>query len=114
MKMIKSFAFAIMTTIIFSVSAMATNTPITPNSEKQQLRTEVLQYIQQSDLEEVDTKARISFMVNSQNELVVLNVNTDNNYVERVMKSELNYKTVKTQLSEKNQIYHIDVTFNIE
>ena len=114
MKMIKSFAFAIMTTIIFSASAMATNTPATPSSEKEQLRTEVLEFIQHSDLEEVDTKARISFMVNSQNELVVLKVNTDNTYVERTMKSELNYKKVKTQLSQKNQIYHIDVTFNIE
>ena len=114
MKMIKSFAFAILTTIIFSTSAMAMTTPEATTIEKQQLRSEVLKYIQQSDHQEVETKARISFMVNSENELVVLKVNTADANVERLMKRELNYKKVKTQLSQKNQIYHIDVTFNIE
>ena len=114
MKMIKSFSFAFMTAILMSTASFAATDSTTPSSEKKQLRSEVLQYLQKADLADLNTKARIKFMVTSQDEIVVLDVNTDQNYVERILKSNLNYKKVKTQLSKKNQIYFIDVTFNIE
>lgn len=114
MKMIKSLSLAVLLTVLFGASALAATTPKTPQSEKQELRAEVLQLIETGDILELDAKARISFMVTSQDEIVVLNVDTDDSYAEQVVKRKLNYKKVKTELSKKNQIYFMDVTFNIE
>ena len=114
MKMIKNFAFLLMTTTLFSTSAMAANHSGTPETERSQLRTEVLSFIEKTNINELDAEARLSFMVTARDEIVVLHVNTKDRYVERMLKSQLNYKKVKTNLSKKNQIYYMDINFKIE
>ena len=111
--MIKIFAFSLVTLFAFSASANTVIEKGTPLQEKQQLRAELLNYIQLTNIDNLHTKVRIKFLVNSNDEIVVLNVKTNQRYVERMIKSQLNYKKVKTDLSKKNQIYYIDVTFDV-
>ena len=113
MKIIKNFAFALLTVLTFTASATSANDILTPIEEKQQLRVEVLKYIEATNIKKLHSKARIKFIVTTKDEIVVLNVRTDQQFVEQLIKDQLNYKRIKTNLSKKNQIYFIDITFDV-
>ncbi len=111
MKMIKSFAFLFMASALFGTAAFA-NDGTTPDEQKKQLRSEILKHVQGLDLGEIDglAEATLSFMVTSKNEIVVLYVESENRTLDRMLKSRLNYKKVKSD-AKRNQKYHIDLKF---
>jgi len=57
---------------------------------------------------DVDVMAYVTFLINKEGEIVVLSVDTENEMVERFIKSRLNYKTLKTSL-EKGKEYKLPV-----
>lgn len=113
MNMIKSFALMLFASSLFGTSALAADMTISPNEQKQQLRSEVLSHIQDVNLGHLDAEveARVSFMVTEKSEIVVLYVESEHDRLASVLKDRLNYKIVETELSKKNQTYFIDLKF---
>jgi len=54
---------------------------------------------------EVNITAHVRFTVNSNSEIVVLSVKTDNDVVENFVKASLNYKKVDLTKMEKGKVY---------
>ena len=59
-------------------------------------------------LENVDVYTTVTFVINSEGELVVMDVDTDNDLVERFIKSRLNYYMVKTSM-QKGKEYKVPI-----
>ncbi|MFK8105278.1 MAG: hypothetical protein AB8G15_22390 [Saprospiraceae bacterium] len=112
MKTIKNIALLICAVLLFANSTFATNPATDPKVAKQELRSEIVQLIKSpimEGLEEVD--AKISFMINDDNEVIVLNVKTASNYIDEFVKKRLNYKAVYTKGLKKNEAYFLKVNF---
>lgn len=58
---------------------------------------------------EKDQKATVTLLVNSENEIVVLSVDTKNEYIENYIKSRLNYETIAESLSTKQRYFKVPV-----
>ncbi|MEL4307496.1 hypothetical protein [Joostella sp. CR20] len=58
---------------------------------------------------EDDMIANVHFLVNSKNELVVINVVAENDMVESYIKSRMNYKKVTPGTLKANEEYKVDV-----
>jgi hypothetical protein len=62
------------------------------------LRTQIIKLIEKPDLTLTDIeeeKALLHFMVNAKGEVVVLVVDTENNFIDQYLKERLNYKKLK-------------------
>lgn len=57
---------------------------------------------------EAEISAYVTFMLNDDNEIVVLDVETDNQQVERYVKARLNYQEIATNLEQGKQ-YNVPV-----
>ena len=97
MKTIKSLILATLFIVATSVSA-AEN----PNSRKTNLdnASKEIAVLLKAPLFEVkeDMEAKVSLMVNQENELVVLSVDTSNKQLETFVKSRLNYQKITSVL----------------
>ena len=56
-----------------------------------------------------DTKVNISFLVNGQNEIIVLS--TNNQDLDQAIKSALNYRKISVSELEYNTVYTLPVSF---
>lgn len=62
------------------------------------------------DLEHLQAdKVKVYFMVNSKNEVIVLR--TNNEEVDKLIKMNLNYKTLKSRDLKINEVYTLPITF---
>lgn len=99
MKTIKSFVVAALLIVATSVTA-AEN----PNSKKATIDKASLEIGQllKAPLFEVkeDMEAKVTLMVNQENELVVMSVNTTNKQLETFVKSRLNYQKITSELDK--------------
>lgn len=115
MKFIKTIALAGL--IAFSSTTHANSTePTEPTSKvtseavKSSMKLELGNLLKESNLNLIETtKAKVSFTINSDNEVVVLNVETQNSSVEKFIQNRLNYKKLKAE-AIKGQTYHLPVT----
>jgi hypothetical protein len=100
---------AICLSTVFSVSA-AKNTPIT----KKKLRIEIVSILGNKISVELKkpNKAEISFMINSQNEIVIISVESDIDELKTIIKGKLNYKKVEVKGTKKGEIYKIPLRIN--
>lgn len=57
---------------------------------------------------EADVNATVTFMINDENEIVVLTVDTEDETIERFIKSRLNYQKLQNQL-EVGEEYEVPV-----
>ncbi|PQJ77926.1 hypothetical protein [Polaribacter porphyrae] len=117
MKNLKSIIaiLAISLSTVFSVNATE------KESEKEyatkvtkQLRTEIVSMLGtkiQLELKS-DTKAEVSFMINSKNEVVVISVDCKLTEFNSFVKSKLNYKKIDVKGVKKGEIYKIPVKIN--
>lgn len=112
MKKLKSIIAILAIALATTFSANATEKePETVNSK---LRAEVVKHLGDKlpFVVKDDCKAKVSFMLNNNNEIIVIDVDTKvtafNNYV----KNKLNYKKIKTSGLEKGEIYKIPVKLN--
>lgn len=81
-----------------------------PANLRSALTAEITSHIIKLNLADVTSASRelkIQFMVNDKNELVILRTNNED--LDGVVKSNLNYKMLKTQDVDRNTVYSIKV-----
>ncbi|MEM1120529.1 MAG: hypothetical protein AAGJ18_08760 [Bacteroidota bacterium] len=88
--------------------------PITDYPNIRTLRTEIITLIKKPDLSALNKHeeiVKLSFLVNSKKELVVVDAGTKNDYLESYLKQHLNYQPIKTDFVQLNKIYYIKLVF---
>ncbi len=111
MKTIKSITLALV--LLVGTTLFAAN-PITDKVNKEEASQEIAQLLKGPLFElDVDTHASVLLIINSESELVVLSVDTENEQVERYIKNRLNYKKLKNSL-EIGKEYRLPVIITSE
>lgn len=106
MKSIKLFALVI--AIGLSSFASATTTPTKGKKSAPTIESTVASLLEKPNFNvEYDFTAKVQLMVNSKNELVVLNVESENGKVERFVKNRLNYKKLPFVVTERNTPFNL-------
>ncbi len=107
MKNLKLFVLAIG---LFTINLSAANLhPINPTDE---LRIEIVDLIGSDYMDEMladQDQADVLFTVNSNKELIILSVDTNNDQLEYYLKAKLNYKKVHHRPSKNGEIYLLPV-----
>ncbi|MCG1036463.1 hypothetical protein [Polaribacter sargassicola] len=111
MKNIKSIIaiLAISMSTVFSMNATENDKP-----ESKELRTEIASFLGNNislELEETST-AEVSFIINNNNEIVVISVNSDIKELNTIIKAKLNYKKLDTKGTKKGEIYKMPLKIN--
>ncbi|GLR15963.1 hypothetical protein [Portibacter lacus] len=112
MKKSKLMFVALLCAFFASVNTYANTPATTPIDNPTEIRAEILKLVKSidiSDIEENYERTYIQFIVNSKNEIVVVNVSSSE--FEARIKSKLNYKKLKTENVEQNEIYTVPVVF---
>ena len=109
----KSFLAAI-AILAITVSSFATSTYPTydTNTSSTKAYSEIKTIIKAIDFNVVDLdeeKIKVRFMINSDNEVIVLH--TNNEKLDSFIKSTLNYRSLKNDDLKVNQIYIMPITF---
>lgn len=109
MKNLKSIIAILAITLATSFTANATE--IDPENVTTELRSEIVKLLgDQLPLKiQKNTKAEVSFMLNNDNELVVISVDSEVEAFNAIVKNKLNYKKVKTKGLSKGEVYKIPV-----
>ena len=112
MKKIKSILLAAMLVCVTSLTAASKpSVDITINDQASK---EIAELLKSPSFEITKNEsASISLIVNDNNELVVLSVKTENQQVEKFVKSRLNYHKLETNL-EKGREYKVPLTITSE
>jgi uncharacterized protein YdeI (BOF family) len=86
-----------------------TNTEPTSNEAKTVLRAEIVNLLgnHKYDLKNKTLEAQVSIMLNNQNELVVVAVNSNNERVAGYVKARLNYKKIDVKGIQKGTVYRL-------
>ena len=112
MKTIKKVALLLCAVLLLANSAYALNPALDSNEAKKELRKEITALMKNPIMEGLnEVEASISFLINAKNEVVVLNVKTESNYIDRFIKSRLNYQEIDTRDLKKNKAYFLKVSF---
>lgn len=80
-------------------------------NSKKELRTKIIALLGKQVPIKIDTKekmaAKISFMLNNKNEVIVISVGSENTAIDSYVKEKLNYKVVKVDGIKKGEIYQM-------
>ncbi|MCA0133681.1 hypothetical protein [Winogradskyella alexanderae] len=107
MKTLKMFVLAVAVT--FSVSLSASENPI-KNAEPKTVTETVGDLLKNPDLQLTsEVNAIVDLVINENNEMVVLNVETDNESVENYIKYRLNYKKLSKEAIGFNRAFRVPV-----
>lgn len=109
---IQTLGFLFLLTLFSTTTLLATPLRNYPNVKT--LRTEIIDLIKKPDLSSLKSEkvtVKLSFLVNTNKELVVIDTDTDNTYLEKYLKNKLNYQAIKTEYVQFNKIYHIKLIF---
>ncbi len=109
---IRSLGFLFLFALFSSMPLQAN--PITDYSIVKTLRTEIISLIKKPDLSFLENKeeiVKLSFLVNSKKEVVVVDAGTKSEYLEGYIKEHLNYQEIKTEYVQLNKIYYIKLVF---
>jgi hypothetical protein len=109
MKTSKLFFAALLCAFFASVSTSYANTPDTNPDEVRKEIVKLVSQIDVSDIESDYSRTYVQFIVNSKNEIVVVNV-SKSEFGQRI-KSKLNYKKLRTEDVKQNEIYTVPVVF---
>lgn len=94
-------------TMSYSTVSALENEP----SKNQQLRSEIVSLIgNQIPIMLKNNNAinvEISFMLNTKNEIVIINIDADNQLIDAFIKNKLNYQIVKIKGIKKGEIYRL-------
>jgi hypothetical protein len=110
----------IITSIAISLSTVffASAADLDPNKTKETktLRTEISSFIGKNIPIELDktTTVKISFIVNNENEIVVLSVNSNVSELNYLLKGKLNYKKITVKGIKKGAIYKMPIKIKIK
>ena len=107
----KKIVFSLIMAIAFIAPNFANTNPIEGKSKSKALE-EIKEIIQDIDFD-ISTmtiaKARLFFMVNSHNEVVIIQTSSDE--VDAKLKRNLNYKTLDNRDLEVNKVYTLPIIF---
>lgn len=97
-----------------SFSTFATENKL--SKANKELRAEIVSILGDEVVMEIKktTKAEISFIVNKQNEIVIVSVDCNSNEFNSFVKSKLNYKKINVTGIKKGEIYIVPVKINKE
>ena len=112
MKTSKLLFVALLCAFFASFNTYANTAAITPADNPTEIRQEIMDLVKSidiSDIKENYERTYIQFIVNSKNEIVVVNVSSSD--FEARIKSKLNYKKLKTKDVKQNEIYTVPVVF---
>ena len=112
MKNLKSIIAILAITLVTSFSANATE--IDPSNATTELRLEIVKILGDQVPVEIkkNSEAKVSFMLNNKNELVVISVDSEVDAFNSFVKNKLNYKKVKTKGLSKGEVYKMPVKLN--
>lgn len=78
----------------------------------QAIRSEVMDMIKVPKMGELqEAQAIVSFLVNSDKEIVLLNVRTDSDFIKNYVQKQLNEQNIVAENTAINLPYHLKVTF---
>ena len=114
MKTVKILFFTLLASMFFTTATFALSKSVMPNPEAL-LRAELTTLIGQPDTWVFGSKksieANIEIMVNSDNEIILVNSGTDSPKLAKYMKRKLNNKKIKTENIPANKSYFLKVSF---
>lgn len=111
MKTIKNLVLVL--AITFSSVLSASTNPT--NEEPSVLSTEIAALLDSPNFRIADEiLAKVTFVLNQKNEIVVLNVDTDNSQLEGYIKSRLNYNKLPAQMADKGVTYVVPVRLTVK
>lgn len=101
---------AISLSTIFSTVAIEKN----PSDTNKNLRSKIVPMLGTEILLDVknDCKAEVSFLVNNQNELIVISVDSKVTGFSSYVKSKLNYKKIDIKGIKKGEVYKMPIKIN--
>ncbi len=108
---IKKIVFSLIIAVAFIAPNFANVNPIDGNSKSKALD-EIKEIIQDINFEVSELtidKAKVFFMVNSYNEVIVVQTSSDE--VDRIIKNNLNYKTLENRDLLVNKVYTLPIRF---
>ena len=100
---------SLLTVVCFAMISTFVTAGVMPNIRKTE-SAQIQAYLKGIDFHKIvgtDTKVNISFMINSQNEILV--ISTNNKELDSVLKSALNYKSISVTELEYNKVYTVPV-----
>jgi hypothetical protein len=108
MKKSKAIVFTLMFALVGILPSFANN----PISNPNEIRQEIYKLVSSIDVSQMNAdteRVNVEFMVNTKNEIIVLNVSEST--FDYNIKSRLNYHKVKTDDVVRNKIYSVPVVF---
>lgn len=109
MKKSKLFFAALLCAYFASITTSFANIP---DANTNEVRKEIMQLVKQIDLSDIESeydRTYVQFIVNSKNEIVVVNVSKSE--FDSIIRDKLNYKKLKTQAVVQNEIYTVPIVF---
>ncbi|MEP0263933.1 hypothetical protein [Dokdonia sp.] len=107
MKNLKMYVVAVLLAVGTTVFANDTN-PV--NTTPENVATQIAELLKNPEMAvEKDIMAKVTFMVNNNKELVVINVDTQNESVDAFIKSRLNYKKLNTVPTGKEWVVPVRI-----
>ena len=105
----KSFKFILLVSAVFLLSVASFANPIKPTDQLREEIVDIIGFSFLDDYEENEYSAEVLFTVNSDQELIVLSVNSKSDDAEDYLRKKLNYKKVDHSPSEYGEIYFLPV-----
>ena len=94
--------------VTFSLNA----TPAVPSLKTDGVKEEIQSLLKKPNFKiDRDTTTLVTFMLNKKNEVLVINVETENELIDSYVKNALNYKKLKTNTTKK--LFKIPVKINV-
>ena len=106
----KSFKFILLVSAVFLLNvATAFANPIKPTDQLREEIVDIIGFSFLDDYEESEYAAEVLFTVNSEQELIVLSVNSESDEAEDYLRNKLNYKKVDHSPTKYGEIYLLPV-----
>jgi len=106
----KSFKFLLLVSAVFLLNTVTVfANPIKPTDQLREEIVDIIGFSFLDDYEENEYSAEVLFTVNSEQELIVLSVNSESGEAEDYLRNKLNYKKVDHMPSKYGEIYLLPV-----
>lgn len=106
----KSFKFLLLVSAVFLLNTVTVfANPIKPTDQLREEIVDIIGFSFLDDYEENEYSAEVLFTVNSEQELIVLSVNSKSGEAEDYLRNKLNYKKVDHMPSKYGEIYLLPV-----
>lgn len=106
----KTFKFFLLVSAVFCLNVVtAFANPIKPTDQLREEIVDIIGFSFLDDYEENEYAAEVLFTVNSEQELIVLSVNSESDEAEDYLRNKLNYKKVDHSPTKYGEIYLLPV-----